>query len=302
MFTATARNLGYRFFKKYPYLVSYNRVPWNLIEAGSEQAHRVAAPLYRRLLLAAAAGPMPTLVASGHPVVPRELQLQHLPGLYYVVPQSAAQLADITAADAAVAASDADAAEASAVAGSIPWAPFGWAGGATRDPMALSHYGPLHRDVAAVRGVYEFRSPDLRMLCTAVVLGPLRTPTGSANAALHKAGAKLATSGAEATGAAGYVLFHFYRPNRTPKELAAPFRHLKDAVAPESGVLSALASGAWTPRLTRPATLAAGARKTASPMPAISVPSSSPYGLPERDGLRPGDAFGCRSRMWGHWL
>ena len=285
--------------KKFPYMVSYNKLPWNVVEAGSEDAHKLLAPSFIRAFETAATTRSAGLVRTEHPALPEDQWLFRLPTMSYILPLHQQQQHPHVLVAEAAATSEADDVDdgADGAAAATPLAPFGWDGKRVTDPMCLAHYGQLHAAVAPVLEVAEFRSPDLRLVCNAVRVGPLRRAPArmSALAAILMPAAQAQT---QATGdVAGFCLYHFYRPNRAPTEVLAPFKRLTPNHKPD---LSALAPG-FEPKLARQA-VGAGERATASPMPAGAVPTSPMYGLAEREAVRPGDTFGSRARMWGnHW-
>jgi hypothetical protein len=296
--------------KKYPYMVSHNRLPWVTIEAGSPDSHKLFGNQFVRVFETAMSNRAPggsnnsnnggvnvnhahSLVRTQHPALTVDEWLFHLPSTTYIIAETAddnaiplemvAPFEGWGATAAATATSGGEAADAAAEGDDAP------CGKRVSDTMCLAHYGPLQSSVGEVSSVAEFRSPDLRIVGTAVrVLAPLKLKPAPLSAfwQLQKAQQQQFVS---------FALFHYYRQNRSPSELLAAFNKFTPRERPD---LTAL-TGAEP--LQGAASL--GQRKkgaVVSPMPAGPVPTSPMYGLMEREAVKPGDTFGSRSRMWGH--
>jgi hypothetical protein len=245
---------------KYPFLVSYHQLPWMVVEPGSTRFHETVGEHYASMLDLVSKSFVTAFVQNDHPSVPVDRWLHLLPSTVYALP----------------------------VSGTRPlneWAPFGWDGvDVTEDQHKTAHYGSCHRDYAHVLRVVEFTSPDLRLCCNAVAF---RKPhcTASPSSSLQRI---------DEGGSNGeFVVFQFYRPNRSPSELVTPLErfyvHRPD--------LSMLPGGkGWEPKTQKPKTSG-----TAKPM-TFKPPICYQLSLPERLGVRPGDAFGRRDLMWGYWM
>lgn len=295
--------------KKYPYLVSHNKLPWNTVEPGSADAHKLLAPCFVRVFEFAMnnrASAATSVVRTEHPPLTPDEWIFHLPSTSYIVAETKEDNAiplemvapfegwgsqqqqgsadDQQQQDASSASSDS-------------------CGKRVTDPMCLAHYGPLHVAVGAVEAVAEFRSPDLRIVGNAVrVRAPLKLKPAPFSAMWTLLKKQHEAAGASPSPAfVSFSLFHYYRPNRAPSELEAAFDKFVPRERPDLTALTSaepLVSGAAAGKKGSKG----GPAGKLTPMPIGPVPSSPLYGLMEREAVKPGDTFGCRSRMWGnHW-
>ena len=244
-------------FQKYPFLISYHRVPWLVVEAGSAKFHETVGQHYPVVLDVASKIRIPGLKVDTHLPIPSERWLSLLPGAVYVTPW--APTSEVSS-----------------------WAPYGWEGRSVNDdPSKLAFYGAVDRDVARVHTIAEFSSPDLRLSCVGI---GFKAP--------HCAVAP-ASSLADLT--SGFALFQFFRPNRSPSELVKPLEKFYVS-KPELSGFAAIMSGNFKPKFEQSRKSSA----TAGPM-SFSPPTCYQWMLPERRGVKPGDAFGRRDLMWGYW-
>lgn len=121
---------------KYPSLVSYNKLPWEIVNHETTVVHMHLAPQYEQLMTLAASTRVPHLVAKQHPAVPEAMQLHRLPGTVYL------RAEDTT--------------------------PAGFTAHDVADPLAMQYYGTLNHAIASVKRVRMMTSDDLRLLCLAI--------------------------------------------------------------------------------------------------------------------------------------
>ncbi|EPY39570.1 hypothetical protein AGDE_04358 [Angomonas deanei] len=130
-------------------------------------------------------------------------------------------------------------------------------------------------------------SDDLKLLCLAVSFDNTTAVTP-----------KSALDGVGNNPSDGFCLYHYFRPNRPVNELTRPLDRFY-VHRPTSSVLDDLLSQQWTPKLNPPTR---DKSKKVSPLPAYNPPQSYLMGLAERLAVIPGNSFGRRSLMWGHWF
>lgn len=274
---------------KYPGLVSYNKLTWKMLAADAPEVHETAAPHYAQMLSLAATTDLPHILNDFHLDIPEEQWLSALPSSLYILPGVASAM------------------------GNDPkeFGPYGWPFQHVTDSTALQYYAPVEAAVgASISDVITYKSPDLRIICNAVVFRPGAKVGYSPNSTFDRV-AKAA--GADAP-LPDFVLFHFFRPNRPTAELSFPlrkyFRHplaLPSAATSSSSSSAAAASpvdifglnSKWEPLLDQPATQK---RAPLSAPKAFRPPTSYLPGLYERLAIKPGDAFGKRSLMWGSYF
>ncbi|KAG8342068.1 hypothetical protein ERJ75_001458500 [Trypanosoma vivax] len=274
--TAVRLSRRFRYNTKYPALVSYNKLPWELLNHETPQFHMHVAPHYEQIFTLAALTQVPHMVVHRHVEVPAEHRLRLLPGMLYLM--------------------DGD---------NIPQ---GFTPSRVLDPTALQYYGGLHAKVAQVTGVRMLLSEDLRLICNAVTLrGPTRLPVAphGALALLRNATASSESGG----GGCGddamekdrlFTLYHYARPNRPPSELQLDkfYIHAPVTIGLDEFTSSRNKTGnVWEPRLQAPKRT-----RGVTPLPAYRPPQSYLMGLAERLAVVPGSCFGRRSLMWGHWF
>eukprot|EP00796_Vickermania_ingenoplastis_P011402 gene11402-7907_t len=160
------------------------------------------------------------------------------------------------------------------------------------DTVSLQYYGDLHHRIGALDAVDLLVSSDLHLLGLQLHFNaPLHLP-------LHPS-----SSLSAATAAGGGVsLFHFFLPHRSPADLTRPLeRFLRQHRPHTEGLIATFGAGSadWVPQLQPPKRQPDTRRAS---MPAYSPPQSYLMGLAERLAVRPGDAFGKRGLMWGHWF
>lgn len=296
---------NFRSRKRWPYMVHHNKLPWNTVEPGTELSHKILAPCFLRLIQSASMMHINGLVmnssnsgTSNLPNIPEDQWLFALPASTFVVPVSN------TSSDAkklVITDEDEDEEKVESKASSL--APYEWFGKRVVDEMCLTHYGPIAATVAPVLEVAEFRSPDLRIICNAIRLGNFYDSFQIHSKSSLAASRSTTTTTNNKNSSSNLCVYHFYRPNRAPSEMESAFKQFLRSTI-ERPDLSALeevvAQGAaFKPTTTRK--VSGNASASASPMPQISVPTSPQYGLIEREAIRPGDTFGCRSRVWGHF-
>ncbi len=312
--------------KKWPYMVHHNRLPWNTVEPGSELSHKILAPCFIKVLEAAARMRVNGLVL-GHnsklPSIPEDQWLYALPSATFIVPYKKSlnqNLVNVQQQQQHVneepevdnnntgrrksfeeyykEATQKDELD-EAIKNASALAPYGWFGKRVVDDMSLTHYGPLHSSIAKVREVAEFRSPDLRIVCNALRLSGVNTKN-------LKIFPKSSFDEFGVAKCEELCIYHFYRPNRAPKEMESAFKQFINAPVERPDTLALdeiVAQGAsWKPQLGKITQQKSNQnnQKVASPMPQGPVPTSPLYGLIEREAIKPGDTFGCRSRVWGH--
>ncbi|KPA74793.1 putative mitochondrial hypothetical protein [Leptomonas pyrrhocoris] len=262
--TSSTLARSFRANLKYPSLVSYNKLPWEVINHETTQLHLHLAPNYEQLLSLAAVTSVPHLTVPSHLHVPEAEQLRVLPGMLYLIGGEAGR-----------------------------HAPPGFTSYVVADPSALQYYGRLHHTIAPIQRVEMCTSADLRLLCLALHFeGVLANTTETSS--LQQA------SSASQDGA--FSLFYYFRPNRPANELTRPFEKFyqhRPSLASFAGLGSEKASG-WSPVLQVPKR--AGAKAALTPAEPYRPPQNYLMGLAERLAVRPGSAFGRRSLMWGTWF
>ncbi|CCD14670.1 unnamed protein product [Trypanosoma congolense IL3000] len=258
----------FRYNTKFPALVSYNKLPWEVIHHETPQFHMHVAPHYEQVLTLSAKAHVPHIVSDKHVEVPEGHRLRLLPGLLYVMNGDSM--------------------------------PTGFSVNRVLDPTALQYYGGLSSKIARVDAVRMLVSEDLRLLCNCVTFRSPAHLTIAPHAALASV-QSLSTATASGGGAIDgcFTLYHFARPNRPPRELQLEKYYVH---APCAALLSEFSSSnsgnnSWEPRLQSP-------RRTArvTALPAYRPPQSYLMGLAERLAVVPGSCFGRRSLMWGHWF
>ncbi|KAH9584216.1 hypothetical protein LSM04_004077 [Trypanosoma melophagium] len=261
--------LGRRFQynTKYPALVSYNKLPWEVINHETPQFHMHVAPHYEQILTLAASTQVPHLVSTTHMQVPPEHKLRLLPGLLYTLN------------------------------GEAP--PDGFTAHRVEDPTALQYYGNLNSRIAHVLAVRMFVSDDLRLLCNSITFRtPLYLPVAphaSLASLVGTAGNKMTKN--TSASVLVFTLYHYARPNRPPSELQLEKYYIHKPRAFVLAEFSASSKTAWEPKLQAPKRT-----KRVTPLPPYKPPQSYLMGLAERLGVVPGSCFGRRSLMWGHWF
>ena len=293
--------------KKWPYMIHHNKLPWNTVEPGTDLSHKILSSCFLTLLTSAANMRINGLVLPNEqlPQIPEDQWLFTLPSSTFVVPLKTKSLQQQKLV--ATTSSENEGEEAtiefddeSTTTTTSPLAPFGWFGKRVVDELSLTHYGPIHANIAPVKEVAEFRSPDLRLVCNAIKF------SGFHPQFLISQNSSFASSSSSSSNSNPFVIYHFYRPNRAPSEMQAAFKQFEKTSSMERPDLSALeevvAKGAsFKPIFSRKPNNSNNTNKVVvSPMPIGEVPTSPQYGLIEREAIRPGDAFGCRSRAWGH--
>lgn len=259
---------------KYPSLVSYNKLPWEVINHETTQLHLHLAPNYEQLLSLAAVTNVPQLALQSHLVVPEAEQLRVLPGMLYLLGGAAARAA-----------------------------PPGYTTYAVADPSALQYYGRLHHTIAPIQRIEMCTSADLRLLCLAVHFEGVLANTTEASS-LQQVSAS--------SDDGSFALFYYFRPNRPANELTRPFErfyqhrpsllslgHLGGAAVTDRSGASP-PSAAWSPVLQVPKR--AGEKAALTPAAPYRPPQSYLMGLAERLAVRPGSSYGRRSLMWGTWF
>ncbi|EPY19495.1 hypothetical protein STCU_09425 [Strigomonas culicis] len=220
------------------------------------------APYYEQIISLAATTAVPHLAHAKHQTVAEAQRLRALPGTLYLMKGGAQTPPGFTAHDVA-------------------------------DSVALQYYGGLSGTVAPVAHVRLMVSDDLRLLCLAVTCaGAYRSV--APRSTLQQVGA------AAERGDTTFTLYHYFRPNRPATELTRPLDKYY-VHRPRANVLDAFASGSgWVPQLAVPTREKARAQLT--PLPPYRPPQSYLMGLAERLAVIPGNSFGRRSNMWGHWF
>ena len=314
----------YGFKNKYPALVSYNKVPWLMLAADSPQLHKLVTGHYAQLLKLASLAPVPHLLVDGHPDhISASRHLYTLPSTIYIVPGVGGSSSS-TSAD-----------------GSNPFAPFGWAGKAVEDSVAMQYYAQLEGSATTtnsalkVRSVVVFKSDDLRLICNAVSFEGGSKIVANSNSTL----AQMAAGTSNVTGASGsslvtlpdFTLYHYFRPNRAPQEMTRPFEKfyrfpaetqtaatVADSVDSKvNGMftkvnLSVFTSGgggekpAWSPVFETPVErskkIPNSPAGTLTPFARFTPPTSYLPPLPERLAISPGGCFGRRDHQWGTYF
>jgi hypothetical protein len=263
-FTSSTLARSFRANLKYPSLVSYNKLPWEVINHETTQLHLHLAPNYEQLLTLAAVTNVPHLTVQEHLAVPEAEQLRVLPGMVYLIGGSAGQQA-----------------------------PPGFTAYAVADPSALQYYGRLHHTIAPLQRVEMCTAPDLRLLCLALHFEGVLTNT-TETSSLQQA------SSASKDGS--FSLFYYFRPNRPANELTRPFERFyshRPSLAALDTFGAAETSG-WRPVLQVPKRT--GAKAALTPAEPYRPPQNYLMGLAERLAVRPGSSFGRRSLMWGTWF
>ncbi|CBZ24045.1 conserved hypothetical protein [Leishmania mexicana MHOM/GT/2001/U1103] len=265
--TSCALARSFRANLKYPSLVSYNKLPWEVVNHDSTKLHMHLAPNYEQLLTLAAVTDVPHLTLASHLIVSEAERLRVMPGVVYLLGGQAAHEN-----------------------------PSGFTAYRIADPTSLQYYGRIHHNLAPIRRVDMCTSADLRLLCLAMHFDGVLTNT-SAGSTLDG----VTTASQEGC----FSLFYFFRPNRPANELTQPFEKFYQH-RPSLASLDAFNAASpgkaesWTPVLQVPRRTAERARLT--PAEPYRPPQNYLMGLAERLGVRPGNCFGRRSLMWGTWF
>ncbi|KAG5485741.1 hypothetical protein LSCM1_07152 [Leishmania martiniquensis] len=269
MMRGTQRALArsFRANLKYPSLVSYNKLPWEVVNHDSTKLHMHVASNYEQLLMLATVTNVPHLVLAAHLNVPEAERLRVMPGVVYLLGGCAAHEN-----------------------------PSSFTAYRIADPTSLQYYGRIHHCLAPIQRVDMCTSPDLRLLCLAIHFEGVLANT-SAGSTLERV-----TTGSPD---GHFSLFYFFRPNRPANELTQPFEKFYQH-RPSLASLAALDEGSprnaqsWTPVLQLPRRTPEKARLT--PAEPYRPPQNYLMGLAERLGVLPGSSFGRRSLMWGTWF
>lgn len=262
---------NFRLAIKYPALVSYNKLPWETLAPDSPSLHRHVAPFYTHVMQLAASAFIPRLVLGSHIETESSRRMQLLPGKLYLLRGDEA--------------------------------PRGFTPHLVQEPESLQHYGPLVSAVGSLASVKLHTSDDLQLLC-------LQLTFTSPLSIAHQPGSSIATAGAlKGTESPGeeppWSLYHFFRPNRSPTEVTQPLERLlrhtlytAPIICSSSATSSPQQEADWVPVLQAPARC----KSTKATMAPYRPPQSYLMGLAERLAVRPGNCFGRRSLMWGHWF
>lgn len=198
---------------RFPFVVSYHKLPWEVLAPESTQTHEYLASHYAQLLQRASTTALPELFLSQHIAIPEDRMLRLLPGTLYVLPGPAST-------------------------------PHGvWEERQVTDPASVQYYGTLlHHGVEFVSAT-SFISSNLRVYCNAVTL----LLTGSQAAAPRSSMEAL-----QAEGDGVFTIYQFYRPNRPLSELTQPLMKLYQHT-PSLQTLDGFANqSSWTPKLDAP--------------------------------------------------
>lgn len=263
--TSTTLARGWRANLKFPSLVSYNKLPWEVINHETTQLHLHLAPNYEQLLSLAAVTNVPHLTVKSHLIIPEAEQLRVLPGMLYLMGGPAADRQ----------------------------APPGFTSYAVADPSALQYYGRVHHTLAPIQRVEMCTSPDLRLLCLALHFEGVLANTAEASSLQQVA---------NASADGGFSLYYYFRPNRPANELTRPFEKFYQHRPSFSslGEMGSSKAAGWSPVLQVPKR--AGEKATLTPAEPYRPPQNYLMGLAERLAVRPGSSFGRRSLMWGTWF
>ena len=193
---------------KYPLLVSYNKLPWNVVRATSAGVHKCITPEYVKLFRVAANAAVPLLVAERHPFFPAEKVLHLLPGMMYFIPGPQQPL------DPAL----------------------GWTSAGVMSPTALQYYAQLSGNICDVEGATVYKSGDLRLLCNSFTVRNWKIPV--------EPNSSIAALGGSGEG----TFFHYFRPNRPNSELVAPFGKVSGRFPRSDTIDSFAQVANWTPK------------------------------------------------------
>ncbi|CAJ1017637.1 hypothetical protein Q4I30_001359 [Leishmania utingensis] len=269
MFRSTRCTLArsFRTNLKYPSLVSYNKLPWEVVNHDSTKLHMHLAPNYAQLLTLAAVTNVPHLALAAHLNVPEAERLRVLPGVVYILGGQAAHKN-----------------------------PLSFTAYRVADPTSLQYYGRIHHSLAVIQRVDVCTSADLRLLCLAMHFDGVLTNTSPGSTLDY-----ITTTSQEGR----FSLFYYFRPNRPANELTQPFEKFyqhRPFLASVDTFHAALPGKveSWTPVLQIPRRKSKEARLT--PAVPYRPPQNYLMGLAERLGVRPGNSFGRRSLMWGTWF
>ncbi|KAG5506870.1 hypothetical protein JIQ42_07586 [Leishmania sp. Namibia] len=265
--TGCALARSFRANLKYPSLVSYNKLPWEVVNHDSTKLHMHLAPNYEQLLTLAAVTNVPHLALAAHPNVPEAERLRVMPGIVYLLDGHAAHEN-----------------------------PSSFTVYRIADPTSLQYYGRIHHSLAPIRRLDMCTSADLRLLCLAIHFDGVLANT-SAGSTLDRVAAEPPDG--------RFSLFYFFRPNRPANELTQPFEKFyqhRPSLASFDAFGRALSDKAdsWAPVLQVPRRTPGKARLT--PAEPYRPPQNYLMGLAERLGVVPGNSFGRRSLMWGTWF
>eukprot|EP00760_Papus_ankaliazontas_P011690 PhM_4_TR1496/c0_g1_i1/m.2058 len=255
-FTLRLNALSFR--GKYPYVIEFHKLPWKCIPPSSALAHEHGSFYYQQILDLATRSNMPSLVNDFHPTVAEDRMGTLLPGSVYIVPE-VRTLLEVES----------------------EWGPYNWQGTQVVNDMFTTYYGGISSQIAPLQEVWEFMSPDLKLLCTALCFG---VPTAECES--DSSLSQLKTNNKD------FVLFHFYRPNRPVSEFVRPLEKFF-VQKPKLDFLSGLDA-------FEPVELPVRSPNVkAKEMAAFIPPTSFMSGIPEREALKPGDCIGTRRNAWG---
>lgn len=262
--TSSTLARSFRVNLKYPSLVSYNKLPWEVINHETTQLHLHLAPNYEQLLTLAAVTNVPHLTVASHVTVPEAERLRVLPGMLYLIGGEAGRQT-----------------------------PPGFTSYTVADPTALQYYGRLQSIIGPIQRVEMCTSSDLRLLCLTLHFEGVLVNT-TETSSLQQA-SSVSDDGA-------FSLCYYFRPNRPANELTRPFekfyQHRPSITS--LGVFGVTKTSGWSPVLQMPKR--AGKKATLTPAEPYRPPQNYLMGLAERLAVRPGSSFGRRSQMWGTWF
>lgn len=308
---------NYRLSLKYPALVSYNKLPWETLAPDSPALHQHLGPYYQHILELASTTFIPRLLLPNHPAVAPSQRMRVLPGMIYMVLDGGVGSTQMT--------------ETSSSGPSGAAAPPGFTRHSILDTVSLQHYSHIHHCVSKVQHVHLLTSEDLKLLCLQLTLQtPFHIPCQMGSSLAVGVAPPPGSGDGEATGlpapsvvyptaaqstspsaATSLSLFHYFRPHRSPAELTRPLERFLSQHKPCTDDLVArfaASDSQWVPVLQPPKRAVTGKGKTGgvpvvrATMPSYRPPQSYLMGLAERLAVRPGDCFGRRSLMWGHWF
>eukprot|EP00759_Apiculatamorpha_spiralis_P028744 PhF_6_TR31233/c0_g1_i1/m.45781 len=245
---------------RYPYQIEYHRLPWKCVQPSTPDVHQHCSDKYHQLLELASRTTIPLLVNDFHPSLESDQAKAILPGTVYILPEVRTLLED-----------------------PAEWGPFQWTGTKIDDTLYTMHYGRIEGAIAPLQELWEFTSTDLQMLCTALCFG---VPKGHCcnGSTLH----------ALQQESKDFVLFHFYRPNRPVSELIRPLEKYY-VQKPCMCAVHTFAESSWTP-----APLPKREKNAVVTPMEVSAPTEVwMRGIPEREGLKPGNCIGHRRNAWG---
>ena len=286
---------------KFPTLISFNKFPWMIVQPGDSSFHTIMGQHYQQLLALATRRYLPAITpnvnnktgSNIHPIhdLPPSKWAFTLPNMHYLIPH-----VDLKPKETPVILSNeqlpSEYTPETSYQSYLPTPPLDWDQETIEKHLYCHSYGCLENSLFGIESVSLYRSPDLKLYANCITFrSKYQNPAvAEENSTIYKVSGNMSH---------GFSIFHYYRPNRSPAELAKPFIkyyvHLPDIhIIPDQKD--------WVPQKQISYSERVLKKQKAKPMP-YEPPTSYLHGLPEKEGIIPGgNCFGSRDLQWGfHW-